>query len=110
MRLKNGVWIHQLELEAFRRLLRTCQDAVDARTPGTADWVAVREAVYDVKNVWLDIEDEDRAIRDLLAIEEDLSDGGGSTDLPAFEGSETPWAEAPPAFFDSVVDKSDQSL
>lgn len=73
MRLKNGVWVHQSELEAFRRLVRVCQDSVDAKTPGMADWAAVREALYDVKNAWLDIEDTDRAIRDLLAIEEDLS-------------------------------------
>jgi hypothetical protein len=73
MRLKNGVWVHQLELEAFRRLLRVCQDSVDAGTPSSANWHAVREAVYDVKNVWLDIEDADRAIRDLLALEEELT-------------------------------------
>lgn len=109
MRLKNGVWIHQLELEAYRRLLKACQEAVDAKTPGTADWQYVRDAVYAVKNVWLDIEDEDRAIRDLLAIEEDLS-AGGSTDLPAFQGSETPRAEDPPAQFDSTVDNGDQSM
>lgn len=73
MRLKNGVWVHQLELEAFRRLVAVCTDAIDARTPNTADWMAVREALYEVKNVWLDIEDEDRAIRDLLGIEADLT-------------------------------------
>lgn len=73
MRLKNGVWIHQLELEAFRRLLKVCQSSIDAKTPGTAEWQNVREAVYEVLNVWLDIEDEDRAIRELMKIEDDLT-------------------------------------
>lgn len=72
MRLKNGVWVHELELEAYRGLLAVCREAVDAKSPSAADWQAVREAVYRVVNVWLDIDDEDRAIRDLLAMEADL--------------------------------------
>lgn len=95
MRFKNGVWVHELELEAYRRLLATCRYAVDSGTVSTADWTAVREAVYAVLNVWIDIEDEDRVIRDLIKTESDLAEG--SADLPAFQGSETPRAEDPPA-------------
>lgn len=94
-RMRNGVWVHQTELEAYRGLLTTCRDAVDARTPSTADWQAVREAVYRCVNVWMDIDDEDRVIRDLIAIEADLEAEGSPT--TGIEGSESPRAEEPPA-------------
>lgn len=74
MRLRNGVWVHELEYEALRGLVATCRSAVDAKTPGTAEWNAVRDALYQVMHVWLDIEDADRAIRDLIKIEHELSE------------------------------------
>lgn len=95
MRFKNGVWVHETELEAYRNLLRTCREAVDAQTPSSADWQAVRESVYRVMNVWMDIDDEDRAIRDLIRMESDLAEGSPTTG--GVEGSETPRAEEPPA-------------
>lgn len=82
MLLKNGIWVHQTEYEALRRLVKTCQTAIDAKTPSSADWQAVREAVYDVLNAWIDVEDADRAIRDLMALKESL-EAGGSSDTPA---------------------------
>lgn len=93
MRMKNGVWVHQTELEAYRNLLAVCRDSVEAATPGRAEWQNVREAIRRVLNVWLDIEDEDRAIRDLLAMESDLVEGSPTTG--GIEGSETPRAEEP---------------
>lgn len=73
MRLKNGVWVHQTEYEALRRLVKICQTSVDAKTPGMVEWMAVREALYEVLNAWIDVEDEDRAIRDLKRLEQELS-------------------------------------
>lgn len=95
MRFKNGVWVHELELEAYRGLLAACRGAIDAGSPSAADWQSVREAVYRVINVWMDIDDEDRVIRDLLKTEAELEAGGSPTS--GFQGSEIPGAEDPPA-------------
>jgi hypothetical protein len=72
--LRNGVWVHQTEYEALRKLVKVCQESVDAQTPGRAQWFAVRAAVYEVLNAWMDVEDEDRAIRDLIKIETEMED------------------------------------
>lgn len=72
LKLRNGVWVHQTEYEALRRLVKVCQESVDAQTPGRAQWFAVREAVYEVLNAWMDVDDEDRAIRDLIKMETEM--------------------------------------
>jgi hypothetical protein len=86
--LKNGVWVHALEYDALRRLVRVVQESIDAKTPGTAEWTAVREQLYEVLNVWLDVEDEDRTIKDLVRIEKELDGSHPLPPHPVQEGSE----------------------
>lgn len=70
--LKNGVWVHELEWESLSNLVEVCKLAVDAKTPSTVEWQLVREALYNVKASSLDVDLEDRIIKSLVRIEEEL--------------------------------------